>query len=192
MKKILLKILGTILAIVVFCNAQHYIRQYYGIDPRIWFFVVYGISIVGLIIILMIFHSEIKNMEEYFKTHSFFDFLSETIEKISGIIKPIAKRLSTKVKLINEKVVNNFIYNLLTTIITIVVVTGIMYKFFFYDDFMARTTLNIVFLVMIALVVLSAIIEATVIEKEKRTREVIYCGIWILGFLINFVEFVCK
>ena len=192
MKKILLKILGTILAIVVFCNAQHYIRQYYGIDPRIWFFVVYGISIVGLIIILMIFNSEIKSMEEYFKTHSFFDFLSETIEKISGIIKPIAKRLSTKGKIFTEKVVNSFIYNLLITIIRTVVVTGIMYKVFFYDDFMARTTLNIVFLVMLALVVLGEIIEATIIEKEKRKREVIYCGIWIWGFLINFVEFVCK
>ena len=71
MKKTLLKILGTIFAIVAFFIAQYHIRQYYGIDPRIWFFVVFGISVVGFIAILFVFYSEIKNMEEYFKTHSF-------------------------------------------------------------------------------------------------------------------------
>ena len=49
MKKTVLKIMGIILSIVVFVFVQGYVRQYYNIDPRIWFFVVFGISIIGLL-----------------------------------------------------------------------------------------------------------------------------------------------
>lgn len=138
MKKTLFKILGTILTIVIFIITQCHIRRYYNIDPRIWFFVVYGISWVGFCIIFYIFYSEIKSMREYFETHSFFDFVSEIVEKT----KPITK----KVKTITEKIVNNFLYDLIRLITAMVSLTGVIYKLFFYDDFMARTIVNIVFL----------------------------------------------
>ena len=69
--------------------------------------------------------------------------------------------------------------------------TGFMYKLFFHDDFMARTIVYIVFLVMIAWTGLSRIIRATVIEKEKRSKEFVYAGMWGFIFLIHFLEFVC-
>ena len=88
MKKTLFKILGTLVTIVVFIITQYHIRRYYNIDPRIWFFVVFGISFVGFCVILGIFYSEIESMREYFENHSFFEFVSEIAEKT----KPITKR----------------------------------------------------------------------------------------------------
>lgn len=183
MKKTLFKILGTLLAIVVFIITQYHIRRYYNIDPRIWFFVVFGISFVGFCVILGIFYSEIKSMREYFETHSFFEFVSEIAEKT----KPITK----KVKPMTEKIVNSFLYDLIIFITMMVAFTGIMYKLFFHDDFMARTIVYVIFLIMIAWTGLSRIIRATVIEKEKRSKEFVYAGIWVFIFLINFLEFVC-
>ena len=183
MKKTLFKILGTMLTIMIFIITQYHIRRYYNIDPRIWFFVVFGISFVGFFIIFYIFYSEIKCMKEYFETHSFFDFVSEIVKKT----KPITR----KVKPIIEKIVNNFLYDLISFITAMVSLVGIMYKLFFHDDFMARTIVNIVFLVMIALTGLSRIIRATVIEKEKSSKEFVYAGMWVFIFLTHFLEFVC-
>ena len=182
MKKTLFKILGTMLTIVIFIFTQYHIRRYYNIDPRIWFFVVFGISLVGFCIIFYIFYSEIKSMKEYFENHSFFDFVSEIVEKT----KPITK----KVKPITEKIVNNFLYVLISFITTMVSLTGITYKIFFHDDFMARTIVNIIFLVMIALTGLSRLIRAVVIEEEKRSKEFVYAGMWVFIFLTHFLEFV--
>ena len=183
MKKTLFKILGTILTIVIFIIIQYHIREYYNIDPRIWFFVVFGISFVGFCFIFFIFYSEIKKMREYFETHSFFDFVSEIVEKT----KPITKKL----KSITEKMVNNFLYNLIRLITAIASLIGIMYKLFFHDDFMARPVVNIVFLIMIALTGLSVMIRAIVIEKEKRYNEFTFAGMWFFIFLTHFLEFVC-
>mgnify|MGYP004638729971 CR=1 FL=1 len=183
MKKTLFKILGTLLTIVVFIITQYHIRRYYNIDPRIWFFVVFGISFVGFCVILGIFYSEIKSMREYFETHSFFEFVAEIAEKT----KPITK----KVKPMTEKIVNSFLYDLISFITMMVAFTGIMYKLFFHDDFMGRTIVYVIFLVMIAWTGLSRIIRATVIEKEKRSKEFVYAGMWVFIFLTNFLEFVC-
>lgn len=178
MKKTLFKILGTLLTIVVFIITQYHIRRYYNIDPRIWFLVVFGISDVGFCVILGIFYSEIKSI-----THSFFEFVSEIAEKT----KPITK----KVKPMTEKIVNSFLYDLISYITVMVALTGTMYKIFFYDDFMARTIVYVIFLVMIAWTGLSRIIRATVIEKEKRSKEFVYAGMWFYIFLTNFLDFVC-
>lgn len=183
MKKTLLKILGTLLTIVVFIITHYHIRRYYNIDPRIWFFVVFGISFVGYCVILCIFYSEIKSMIEYFETHSFFEFVSEIAEKT----KPITK----KVKPMTKKIVNSFLYNLISFITTLVACTGIMYNLFFHDDFMGRTTVYVIFLVIIALEGLIRLIKATVIEKEKRSKEFMYAVMWFILLLIDFLEFVC-
>ena len=172
MKKTLLKILGTFFAIVAFYVAQYHIRQYYGIDPRFWFFVVFGLSMVGYIIV------------KYFKTHSFFDFI---IEKVA----PAIHKVSTQIRPTTEKVVNSFLYKLISFITCIASFTGVTYKLFFMEDFLARTTVYIIFLVMIACTALSRIIKATVIEEEKRKSELIYGGMWGLVFILNLVELVC-
>lgn len=183
MKKTLLKVLGTLLTIVVFIITQYHIRRYYNIDPRIWFFVVYGISFVGFCVICGIFYSEIKSMKEYFETHSFVEFILEINEKT----KPMAK----KVKPMVEKIVNNFGYDLICFIFSLSAFTGIMYKLFFPDDFMSRTIVYVIFLVIIALAGLCKIIKATVLEKEKRSKELVYAGMWFFIFLTLFLEFVC-
>lgn len=90
-----------------------------------------------------------------------------------------------------EKIVNSFLYDLISFITMIVAFTGNMYKLFFHDDFMARTIVYVIFLIMIAWTGLSRIIRATVIEKEKHSKEFVYAGMWVFIFLINFLEFVC-
>ena len=90
-----------------------------------------------------------------------------------------------------EKIVNSFMYDLISTITMLVAFTGFMYKSFFHDDFMARTIVYVIFLVLIAWTSLSRIIKAIVIEKEKRSMEFVYAGVWGFIFLANFLEFVC-
>ena len=82
-------------------------------------------------------------------------------------------------------------YDIISFITKMVACTGIMYNLFFHDDFMARTIVYVIFLVMIAWTGLSRIIRATVIEKEKRSKEFMYARTWVFIFLINFLEFVC-
>ena len=182
MKKILFKVLGTILAVIVFFISQFYIRRHFGIDPRIWFFVVFGISFVGFFGILLLFYSEIKSLNKYFTTHSIFELIS----KISEKLKPI----TNKIKQIAEKVVNSFVYGLISFISLMASFTGIMYKLFFFDDFASRTTLYIIFLLMIAITALSSIIKGAFTEKEKRRKEFYSGGLWVFIFLINFMQFV--
>ena len=128
----------------------------------------------GIVTIWCAFYSEGKRMKAYFKTHSFSEFISE----ISRNVNPIM-----------TKIVNSSIYNLLSFIACMTAFTGIMYKFFFYDDFMARTTLYIVFLFMIAYTFFSLVLKGIVIEK-KRTKNFVKAGMWGLIFLIHLVEFV--
>lgn len=184
MKKTFFKILGTLLTIVVFIITQYHIRRYYNIDPRIWFFVVFGISFVGYCVILCIFYSEIKSMMSILKLIHFLN----SYQRLPKKTKPITK----KVKPMTEKIVNSFLYDLISFITMMVAFTGNMYKLFFHDDFMARTIVYVIFLVMTAWTGLSRIIRgATVIEKEKRSKEFVYAGTWVFIFLINFLEFVC-
>lgn len=185
MKKTLFKILVTLLTIVVFIIMQYHIRRYYNIDPRIWFFVVFGISFVGYCVILCIFYSEIKSMMSILKLIHFLNSYQRLLKKT----KPITKKV--KPKPMTEKIVNSFLYDLISFITLMVAFTGNMYKLFFHDDFMARTIVYVIFLIMIAWTGLSTIIRATVIEKEKRSKEFVYAGTWFFIFLINFLEFVC-
>ena len=184
MKKAFLKILGTILAVVLFFIAQYHIRQYYDIDPRIWFFVVYGISIVGIITILVVFYPEIKRLEKYFKTHSFSEFMIEVLENVEPMIE--------RIKLIGGKIVDNIIYQLLSfLIIPLIILTGITYKIFFMDDFMERTIVYIVFLIMILLEIILKMTTAIILEGKERTKEFMYSGMYVAIFLINLLDFVC-
>lgn len=166
MRKTFLKILVTILVVIVFFIAQHFIRQYYGIDPRIWFFVVYSISLAGIILFFIAFNSEIKSIKEYFKTHS------------------------QKIKLTTEKIVNSSIYNLLMGIVAIIVLTGIIYKAFFYEDFMARTKLNIIFIFMLGFETLSYLVQRIFIKKEQKAKNFVYLQSWIFLLLVHLIGYI--
>ena len=184
MRKTLLKILGTIFAVAVFLIAQYYIRQYYGIDPRIWFFVVFGISFIGLFAILVVFDFEIESIKAYFKMHSFSEFISEISSKVKPVtskMKPIIKKMEP----IAKKIVGNLIYKIITIISIITAFTGFTYKLFFQEDFMARTPLYIIFLVMIFCSMLSYLLSAIASESRKRSENFIYAGLWLGIFLMN-------
>lgn len=177
MKKTLFKFLGTIIAVVVFFIAQYHIRKYCGIDPRIWFFVVFGISLIGYVAIAVVFSND-----NYMKTHSFSEFIEDIIKATEKI------RFTTK-KII-ERIVNNNAYILLTIVMNIAAFTGIMYKLFFHDDFMARTTIYVIYLIMVACVLLDNILNAIAVENTMRKKKIVNVGIWIFIFLVNFLEFV--
>lgn len=91
-----------------------------------------------------------------------------------------------------EKVVSSFWYQLLSAIILIIAFVGTTYKFFFYDDFVARTTIHIIFLVMLAWTAINFTIEAMVIKKEKRKAKLIISGLWGLFFIMHLLDFVCN
>lgn len=179
------KILGTILTIAIFIITQYHIRRYYNIDPRIWFFVVFGISFIVFFIICGIFYSEIKSMGEYFK--NLIKNIGEYFEHLSFLISEKMKPITEKA----EKIVNSFLYYLINFIVTMVALTVFMYKLFFYDDFMSRTIINVIFLVILACAGLIRIIKAKFIEGDKGFKELVYAGIWIFMFSTHFLEFVC-
>lgn len=160
MKKALFKILGTLLTIVVLIIVEYYIRRYYDIDPRIWFFVVFATSIAGLIIIVAIFESN----KEYFKT-LITEKIKPTMEKMSNVI------------------------DIMYYVSVLCAGTGVMYDMFFHDDFIARTAIYITFLVIIALIILSLSIRTTLIKKENRTKDFVMIGIWCVVFYTKCLEF---
>ena len=102
--------------------------------------------------------------------------------------KTLLKILGT---LLTEKVVNSFLYTIIIYVCVLISFTGTMYKLFFYEDFIARTTIYVIYLVMIACALLNYVLEAIVIENEKRTKKIVYIGLWTLVFLANFLDFVC-
>ena len=101
-------------------------------------------------------------MEEYFKTHS------------------------------TKEIVNSFIYILLSFITLMAVYTGIMYECLFHDYFIARTTLYIIYLVIIAWTALSRLIEATILKGKKHTGKLVSGGMWVFIFLVKLIEFLCR
>lgn len=65
MKKTLLKLLATIVGLIIIIFFQGFIRDYFSIDPRIWFFVQY-VGIIFLIVsILTLFTDDIVPMKHY-------------------------------------------------------------------------------------------------------------------------------
>lgn len=165
MKKIALKILGTIFAITAVLIAQYYIRKYYNIDSRIWFIVVYVIGIVTLFIIYATFNSEIKRIKQY----SFSELMAD-------------------IKKVTENILKSSVYVVLDSIIKLVGTAGILYNIFFNDDFMSRIILYIVFLIIIAYIALSSLVKV-IVEKEKYAMNASLAGTYGLLFIIYFIEF---
>ena len=101
-------------------------------------------------------------------------------------------RLPKRVKLMTKKIVNSTWYNIISFITMMGAFVGTIYKCNFYDDFMARTIVNVIFLVMIAWTGLSELIKAIVIKNEKRSEQFAYAGMWFFVFVSNFLGLVCN
>lgn len=169
MKKTFIKILVNVLVVVVFIIGQYQIREYYGIDPRIWFFVVFGISFIGSI-------SFIIRMDK----------MKEAFHQIN--VGNIMRVAISKGKVVVEKIYYNILYKLIILISLITSFTGVTYKLFFHEDFMARTTIYIIFLSMIVLTFIDRILASIVYSGKRRNKELIFAGMWVFIFLTNLID----
>lgn len=179
MKKTLLKILGTIVAIILFMIAQGYMRNYFNIDPRIWFLILFFVAFLGIIVISYIFDDELERMKKYLYIHPNSDFESEFDEN------NIMKRFK---KIFIEKIEINSTYLSVRIILTMLVCCGVFYQFFFFEDFWSRTTVNIIFLIIMVFDIIMDIIEAIFSEKTKK-RKWIFIGLYIVLTGIQFIYF---
>ncbi len=166
MKKASLKILGTIFAIIAVFIGQYYIRKYYNIDPRIWFIVLYVIGIVTIFIIYAIFNSEIKKIKQY----SFSELMAD-------------------IKKVTERILENLVYQLLDSIIKLVGVAGILYKIFFNDDFMSRTILYIVFLIIMVYMSLSSLVKVMLKKENYKVNDAYLAVMYGLLFIMYLIDF---
>ena len=164
MTKTFNKILKLIFEVIVFFIAQSYVRKFLGISQEVWFVIVYGISVLWFMIAL-------------------WDFQYEILE-LFGIIDRFCQKKKEDIK----RLVNSPIY-LITSIIMLFATFGIiLYKYLFYNDFMAKSNIQIVALVMIAYMIFVNILELITAEKEVG-RKKITVALWIFIFLTNLSDF---
>lgn len=181
MRKTTLKILGTIFTAGACFIAQRHIRQHFDIDPRIWFFVVYAMFVVGFIAVMFIFKTEINHLEKYIQTHTFADFADDAHKK--------ARTTTKKLKNITETIVNSQVYGILSLIIPVAAMTGIMYNASFHEDFVARSMAYIVCLILTGLTVIIKLLNVAHVDGSRRTYEFISGGIWIFVFITSLTGF---
>lgn len=164
MSNTLSKLFKVFFEVIVFFIAQYYVRKFLGISQEVWFVIVYGISVLWLMVIL-------------------WDFQNEILE-LFGIIDRFCQKKKEAIK----RLVNSPIY-LITSIIMLFATFGIiLYKYLFYNDFMAKNNIQIVALVMIAYMIFVNILELITAEKEVG-RKKITVALWIFIFLTNLSDF---
>ena len=176
MKKTLLKTLGTAIVIVLLVVILYHIRKYYNINPRVWFFVIYGISIICLTAIWFLFYPEIKMIQKHFKTYSFLECMTDIMEEVSQKIKPTI-----------EEIANNDLFSLIVSIITIVAFPGALYVMLFFEDFIGNIV-PYIFLTLLVFLALSRLIRAIGMEGKKRITEFIRfvsCILMLLLFRVS-------
>lgn len=180
MIKTLLRILGTAFFIVALFDAQHYIQQYYNFDPRLWFFVEYGLFVFCLCIIPYAVNPKSKNTQNEFTTCHSMDSPAEN--GTTDIRKASASFTS-----VFEEIVNSSWYTLICLAFLFTSLAGLLYKFYFYDDFMARTTAYTIWLAIIALNVLIRTIMGMFTRYTIQRIFSFLCSIiWVLLFFLNY------
>lgn len=179
MKKSLLKLLATIVIIIGIIFLQGFIRSYFSIDPRIWFFVQYIGGIFLLVFSLAFLHEDIKMFPTYFencKKHLY--NLKEHLCKNNKIFKKIYNIIFNIVK---------FIFNTIWIIATAVLWFNIIYP----DTYNTHNWMKIISFILYFIYVLSLIIE----YKNSRRKftyiniilYIIICLITIFDLLFNII-----
>ena len=101
MKRFFKKILATIVAIAILVVILLKIYNSFNIDPRIWFFIVFGtVMILIFIVPSTVFLNDLNKLQEYIKTHTFQEFYEEYLEKYSDKLK----KYKTKTEEIRKKI----------------------------------------------------------------------------------------
>lgn len=188
MKRLILKILATIVAIMILGIIYFNIYNLYNIDSRIMFFIVFGSIIILLYVVPMIFYNDFEQLQNFIKTHNFKEFYEEYIERKVNNIK--------KVKHYFKKFQNNKLYQLLKrlynteiiyTICLIFTVTGILYQIFFPEDFYSRFWICIIFFAIYAYVIIYMFIEA---YRSNKKSYYFLPIIYLCSLIINLIDFI--
>lgn len=188
MKRIILKILTTIVAIMILGIIYFNIYNLYNIDSRIMFFIVFGSIMILLYVVPMIFYNDFEQLQNYKKTHTFKEFYEEYIERKVNKLK--------KIKHYFKKFQNNKLYQLLKmlyntriiyTICLIFIVTGIWYQIFFPEDFYSRFWICIIFFAMYTYVIINMFIEA---YRSNKKSDYFLTIIYLCSLIINLIDFI--
>lgn len=199
MKRIITKILMTIVAIIIIIFGQGKVREILNIDPRIWLFVMAALTLIMIAIVLpIIFFKEIKSIDEYVQTHTFLDFYNQYINKYiqKGHRFYYEKKIGTKLTNCARKlesfcnaISKNKIYSFSSALCLLIVVIAIWYKIFFEEDFYSRTIIVLIYLFMEAFVVVTFFIRA--IDRNRKFWYV-FMSVYLLGFISDIVSFIYR
>lgn len=175
MKRSILKILTTILAIIIIVGILLTVYNSFEIDPRIWFFIIFGTAmILFLIVPRIIFNNELEQLQNYMETHTYREFYKEYLKKYVYKLKRIFKNIKKFIKNFYDSKINKII----NSICMLCVILAIWYKVFFKEDFYLRILIYIIFWVMLCFVTLNYIIEAfNTRKKSDIILAIIYASI---------------
>ena len=99
MKRITLKILATIVAIIILVMIILNVYNSFNIYPRIWFFIIFGtVMILFLIVPRIIFNNELEQLQNYMETHTYREFYKEYLKKYVYKLKRIFKNIKNSLK----------------------------------------------------------------------------------------------
>ena len=170
MKRIILKILATIVVTVILGIIYFNIYNSFKIDQRIMFFIVFGSIMILIYVVPMLFDDDLKKLQNYIKKHNLKKFYEEYLEKNEEKLENI----KNKIEKICEKIINLFkklyknkLNKFIDVIARICVLTLIWYKFFFEEDFYSRIVVFVIFFIMLVYVTINTIISAIISHKKS-------------------------
>jgi len=171
MKKTILKLLATIVSIVGIIFLQEFIRDYFSIDKRIWFFVQY----LGIIFIFcgigLLFDNEIKNLKNW---KQYLNHLKHTLNKI------------TQSKFINIcKKVISIIYKLIDLFIWIPATALVLFNIIYPDTYDNYIWIKITSFTFYILFTLNLFI---IYKTSKKTLYFIGFIIWLLSSIFTLFD----
>lgn len=171
MKRIILKILATIVEIIILVVILLNVYNSFNIDSRIWFFIIFGTVMILLWIVpVIVFYNELEQLQNFIKTHNFKKFYEEYLEKNEEKLENIKNKIDIICeKIINlfKKLYNNKINKFIDIIARISVLTVIWYKIFFEEDFYSRIVVFVIFFIMLIYVTINTIINAVISHKKS-------------------------
>ncbi len=182
MKRSILKILTTILAIIIIVGILLTVYNSFEIDPRIWFFIIFGTAMILLFVVTdIIFYNELELLQNYMETHTYREFYKEYLKKHVYKLKRIFKKIKKFIKNFYDSKINKII----NSICRLCVMLAIWYKVFFEEDFYSRILIYIIFWVMLCFVTLNDIIKAFNTRKKSDLIVAIMYAVIIYYEILN-------
>lgn len=154
MKKILKKLIGTMVAIVITVFFAIYLWEHFNIEPRMFFFGCFAVGIIEFFIIVYIFLEELEKIKEFFTSGRFEVAIQDTIQdKLTKMSLKKAERENirqNKAKKLIYNIADNPIFILGTFIFTVISFALTWYMLFFGDDIKHNAVSIVAFLSIFA------------------------------------------